>query len=171
MVLRAPVRNDLMSGYFFSSAAFFSSAFFSAASFLSPAFFFAAAFFCLAFFLEAFFSCASFFSVALTSFAVGSGAGAAGGACAKTDVVKRKTKPMTNNAKRFILNYLLEFFDFDIHLCNPRTIMIFTGQSSINYMISLNNIKFLFLGQCLPHPKDPDKWGIPPHPVGIFSSS
>jgi hypothetical protein len=28
--------------------------------------------------------------------------------------VKRKTKPMTNNAKRFILNYLLEFFDFAI---------------------------------------------------------
>ena len=103
MVLRAPVRNDLMSGYFFSSAAFFSSAFFLAAFF-----------FCLAFFLEAFFSCTSFFSAALTSFAVGSGAGAAGGACAKTDVVKRKTKPMTNNAKRFILNYLLEFFDFAI---------------------------------------------------------
>ena len=48
--------------------------------------------------------------------------------------------------------------------------MVFIGQSSIKYMISLSNIKFLFLGQCLSHPKDQDKWGIPPHPVGIFSS-
>jgi hypothetical protein len=87
------------------------SAFFSSAAFFSAAFFFAAAFFCLAFFLAAAFFCAavsfsaSFFSVALTSFAVGGGSGAAGGvgACAKTDVVKRKTKPINNNAKRFIL--------------------------------------------------------------------
>jgi hypothetical protein len=37
-------------------------------------------------------------------------------------------------------------------------------------MISLNNVKFLFLGQRLFNPKDQYKWGIPPQRVGIFSS-
>jgi len=40
----------------------------------------------------------------------------------------------------------------------------------ICFRIYLNNIKYLFIGQCLFHPKDQDKWGIPPHPVGNFSS-
>jgi hypothetical protein len=158
MVLRAPVRNDLMSGYFAGAGAivsFFSMSFFSA--------FFAF----LAFFtFFAFFT--SFFSAILGASL--SGAAGAAGACAKADVVKRKTKPMTNNAKRFILNYLLKIFDFNIHMCNPRTIMIFIGQSSIKYLISLNNIKYLFLGKCLFHPKIQGRWGISPHPVGIFSS-
>lgn len=163
LVLRAPVRNDLMSGYFLSAGA-------GAASFASFSFF--SAFLAFLAFFAAFFFFTSFFTSFFSSTLGASLAGATGaaGACAKTDVVKRKTKPMTNNAKRFILNYLLEFFDFVIHICNPRTIMVFIGQSSIKYMISLNNIKFLFLGQCLFHPKDQDKWGIPPHPVGIFSS-
>jgi hypothetical protein len=37
-------------------------------------------------------------------------------------------------------------------------------------MISLNNKKYLFLGKCIFYPKNQDKWGITPHPVGIFSS-
>jgi hypothetical protein len=67
-------------------------------------------------FLAAFFFFTSFFTSFFSSTLGASLAGATGaaGACAKTDVVKRKTKPMTNNAKRFILNYLLKFFDFAI---------------------------------------------------------